>query len=478
MLFHEVFQPFIKESPVSVMFRGTLENVFSAERLDRLFETTAVRQRTSPVLFSTCADLLSLVVLTARKSVHAAYQARLDELTFSVKAVYDKLAGIEPIVSERFVRETAVDVALIVDELGAARRGPLPGYETRIVDGNHLAGTDHRLGELRRLGAAPLPGHSLVVLDPQRQLLEDVITCEDGHANERTLFPALLQRVQKRHCWIADSAFSTLEFLFGIQDRQACFLVRQHGSLKGELQGKRKKIGRGSTGMIYEQALLLRRKDGTNTTVRRITIVRDKPTSKGEKEVHLLTNLPLKVRATKAAEAYLDRWNIETAFQDLATTLRSEINTLGYPKAALFGFCLALTMFNLLSVVKAALRTGAKKTQPTKALPPNTRRKEANLSNYYLADEISGVWRGMEIAIPQTHWEETFGTLTPKQLAAKLQWLASKVNLRRFTTKPWTPKRPQPKRVSGNRGNHVSTHEILQQRLKLSKNKRTNTILC
>ena len=83
MLFHEVFQPFIKLSPISVMFRGTLENVFSSERLDRLFETTAVRQRTSPVLFSTCADLLSLVVLTARKSVHAAYQARLDELRAS-----------------------------------------------------------------------------------------------------------------------------------------------------------------------------------------------------------------------------------------------------------------------------------------------------------------------------------------------------------------------------------------------------------
>ncbi len=57
MLFHEVFQPFINQSPISVMFRGTLENVFSSERLDRLFETTAVRQRTSPVLFSTCANL-------------------------------------------------------------------------------------------------------------------------------------------------------------------------------------------------------------------------------------------------------------------------------------------------------------------------------------------------------------------------------------------------------------------------------------
>jgi len=33
------------------------------------------------------------------------------------------------------------------------------------------------------------------------------------------------------------------------------------------------------------------------------------------------------------------------------------MNTLGYPKAALFGFCLALVAYNLLAVVLAALRS-------------------------------------------------------------------------------------------------------------------------
>lgn len=466
MVFHDVFQPFIAQSPVSVMFRGTLERIFSAERLDRIFETTAVRQRVSPVLFSTCADVLSLVVLTARKSVHSAYQARFDELTFSVKSVYDKLAGIELAVSEQMVRETADDLGQVVDELGGAKKGPLPGYETRILDGNHLAGTDHRLKELRRLGAAPLPGQSLAVLDPQRWLITEVIGCEDGHANERTLIPAALLRVQPKQCWIADALFSTLDFFFGIQSSKAYFLVRQHGGLKGELQGKPKKVGRCSTGKVYEQPLLVRRRNGTAMTMRRITIVRDKPTKRGEREVHLLTNLPAKTTAAKAAEAYLDRWNIESAFQDLATALRSEINTLGYPKAAVFGFCLALTMFNLLSVVRTALRVHAKTGEPSRAKSQDSQRKEPRLSMYYLADEASGVWRGMEIAVPRTHWEETFATLTAKQLAAKLKWLASRVDLRRFVTNPWTPKRPQPKRLSGHRGNHVSTYEILLTRRK------------
>lgn len=454
MVFAEVFQPFLEDSPVSVMFRGTLDNIFRAERLDRLFEKVAVKQHTGELLFSTCADLLSLVVLKARKSVHAAYVARKEQVAVSVKSVYDKLAGIETAVSEQLVRETAADLAQVVEELRGARQGPLPGFEVRILDGNHLAGTDHRIRETRRLVAAVLPGQTLCVLDPQRQLLLDVVTGENGHANERTLIPAVLPGVQPGQCWIADSLFCTLEFLFEMRERRAYFLLRQHGQLHGELLGKRKKAGRCSTGVVFEQELLVRRQNGTATTVRRITIVRDKPTRRGEHEVHLLTNLPAKVKAAKAAEAYLGRWSIETAFQDLTTTLRCEINTLGYPKAALFGFCLALMLFNIVSVVKAALRAGAQ----------GTAEQKEKLSMYYLADEIAGVSRGMAIAIPAAHWEATFGTLTPKQLAAKLHWLARKVDLRPFQTHPWTPKKPQPKRLSGNRGNHVSTYELLLQR--------------
>ena len=52
----------------------------------------------------------------------------------------------------------------------------------------------------------------------------------------------------------------------------------------------------------------------------------------------------------------------------------------------------------------------------------------------------------------------------PKQLTAKLKQLARQVDLKRFQTNPWTPKKPPPKRISGNRGNHVSTHALLLER--------------
>jgi hypothetical protein len=94
MVFDEVFQPFIEKSPVSVMFRGTLENTLSPERLDRLFERTAQKQVCGELTFSCCAKLLSLVVTKIQPSVNASYRTYREEVAVSVQAVYQKLAGV------------------------------------------------------------------------------------------------------------------------------------------------------------------------------------------------------------------------------------------------------------------------------------------------------------------------------------------------------------------------------------------------
>ncbi|WP_353618612.1 transposase [Spartinivicinus marinus] len=61
-------------------------------------------------------------------------------------------------------------------------------------------------------------------------------------------------------------------------------------------------------------------------------------------------------KASQIAEFYRKRWSIETMFQKLESYLNSEINTLAYPKAALFCFCVAVIAYNVLAVVKAALQ--------------------------------------------------------------------------------------------------------------------------
>ncbi len=460
-MLNQVFDAFVDESPVTVMFRGTLENIFSSQRLEAIFQQHSQRQISGELAFSTCVGLLSLVTTRIQPSVHAAYRKNVHDISVSVKSVYNKLNGIELSVSESLVRETAADVKEIIQEMGATLEGPVSGYDVRIVDGNHLAGTDHRIKELRDLGDAPLPGHTVAVLDPHFEVIEDLIACEDGHANQKPLYLLLLEQVQRRQCWIADRDYSIMPFLFGIKKRNAYFIIRQHGSLKGRLIGRRKHVGETDTGTVYEQQIELTNEQGDTLKMRRITVVLHTPTRDGDTEIHLLCNLPKKIGACQIAEAYRRRWTIETAFAKLTHDLRCELNTLGYPKAALFSFCVAVVMYNALSTVIAAMRV----THPDVATSESrSSGRERTFSFYYLADEISKVSRGMAIAIPDEHWTDAFASLTPKQMAKRLIGLARRVDVRQFLTNPYGPKqRKKPPRMT-TRGKHVSTHQILQQR--------------
>jgi IS4 transposase len=438
-----------QRAPVCVMLRAMLENVFAAERLDRLFERTADTQENKTLLFSTVADMMGLVALKIQPSVHAAYQKRKQEIGVTAKAVYDKLQRTEPKVSQALVRDIACQLAGIKRKLKRGCKDLLPGYRLKIIDGNHFRRTERRLQELRTLNAAPLPGQCLVVLDPQTKLAVDVFPCEDGHAQERSLLPAVLETVNRGDLWIADRNFCTLGFLAGIKQRRAHFIIRQHAALPCQLVGKRRKLGRSETGVVFEQAVQLLDPDGTpGISLRRVTVELYEPTRDGEREVHLLTNLPRTVTALRVAELYRGRWTIETAFQEIAENLSGEIETLGYPRAALFAFCMALVSFNLLSVILSALQAA----QDADAA--------AQVSIFYVCDEISHTYRGLDLVLTDRDWLQAFGSLTAAQLARKLEQIAAAVDLSRYRKHPRGPKKPPPKMIKTKR-NHVSTARIL-----------------
>jgi len=295
----------------------------------------------------------------------------------------------------------------------------------------------------------------LVVLDPALMLAVDVVLCEDGHAQERSLLPDVLLMVEPGDLWIKDRNFCTTKFVFGIARRPSHFLVRQHGStLSWELVGKRKGRGKTKTGAVYEQTARLYNPDtGETLLVRRITIELDEPTRDGETEVHLLTNLPVRdAGARRVANLYLKRWTIETMFQELTVALNCEINTLGYPKAALFGFCLALVAYNAVSVVRGALR----------AVHGHQKVSE-EVSWYHLCNHLARVYGGMMIAIPPDRWQ-IFRDLTDAQFAKFLKELAAKINLTRFRKNRRAPKKPPPKKSSGDKIKHVSTARVLDKR--------------
>ena len=458
MVLRDLVERFEKEAPVCVMVRAALENVFAAERLDAMFEKTAQQQRSGELLFSTVADIMAAVVCQIRPSVNAAYRAQADEIGVTIKSVYDKLGGIEPAVSRAMVLETAGRMRAIIEKTGSPRRELLPGYRVRILDGNHLRRTDRRIGELREINGAPLPGQALVVLDPQLMMAIDVIPCEDGHAQERSLLPQILETIQRGEVWIADRNFCTARFLFGIIARRAHFIIREHAtSPPRELIGRRRKVCKSATGTIYEQKMRIWDNQGNEKEIRRITVKLNQPTRDGETEIHILTNLPQKVTPLAIAEVYGDRWTIETAFQELAENLNSEIQTLGYPKAALFGFCMGLVMYNVLSVVKAAVRAAHGQDAAEK------------ISTYYMADEIAGTYRGMMIAVGEKYWTKQFASLTAAQMARTLIAMAQRIRLARYAKNPWRPKKKPDKIMNKKNRGHVSTARILAKRNQPSK---------
>ena len=460
MALAKVFDRFARFSPVTVMMRGVLEFVLPPSRLDELFRQHAVEQYEDELLFSTAVDVLSLAVCGIRNSVHDAYQSAREELNVSVTSVYNKLSGTETQVSQALVRDSAASLAAVVEHLKAEVPPLLAGYHTRILDGNHLAATEHRLQETWTIGSAPLPGWTLAVLDPELRLIRDVFPCEDGHAQERSLLGEVLETVQPKDLWIADRNFCTTDFLVGLAKRLAFFIIREHanGLRNKRLLGRRRKIGRCETGVVYEQRLQIG--NGQDTLeLRRITIVLDEPTRDGDAEMHILTNVPEEdADAITIATTYRARWTIETAFQELGQALHGEINTLCYPRAALLAFCIALYTYNVLSVIKAAMRAVHKDAAAIELI-----------SGYYLAAEISAAYWGMMIAIERQEWTKAFSKLSTAELAATLRELAKNIRIKQFQKKKRGPKRPPPKRSSGVNKPHVSTKRLLDERLYASK---------
>src|SRR5262249_3427051 len=182
---------FCEQTPFAVMLRASLEHLFSPQRLDELFERSAVDQYTRHLTFSALTELFSEVVLRVRPSVRKAYQSA--ELPVTLRAVYAKLAHVETPTAEALVRQLACDAARVIDHLpGALRPDPVAGLRLKTVDGNFLAGTDHRLLELRGNGAAALPGMSVVLRDDRTGLLSEALLREDAYTNERALSEQVL----------------------------------------------------------------------------------------------------------------------------------------------------------------------------------------------------------------------------------------------------------------------------------------------
>jgi hypothetical protein len=308
----KVFDRFVEKSPISVMVRGTLERILGADHLDAWFARTAQKQYTRTVLFSTVYDILSQVVFRIKPSVRAAYGEQEDTVGASLISVYNKLNGVETHTSAALVRYSAAELMPLITQLDGERVPWLPGYRVKILDGNCIEASERRLKVLREVQAGALPGKSLVVYEPTYGLVSDVFPCEDGHAQERSLFGRVLETVQAHDLWIQDRNFCTCAFLCTIDSRGAGFITRQHDGLPFEVVTAWRAAGRIETGHVAEQRVQVRDAQGGMHLFRRIRVKLDQATRDGDRELYILTNVPLyKASPKRVARLYRQRWTLE-----------------------------------------------------------------------------------------------------------------------------------------------------------------------
>jgi hypothetical protein len=255
MVIDPMLERFVKGCPATVMARATLEKALEAGWVDRLFEEYRERQYTRELLFSTTVELMTVVALGLQPSIHAAARTRQD-IGVSLAALYDKINGTEVGLSRALVVGSAERLGEAARKLRDCQAPVVSGYQVRVIDGNHLPASEKRLAALRGLRGAALPGHSLVVYDPDARLVTDIVPCEDAYAQERTLVPAILRSVRAGQVWMADRNFSTTAIIFGIHLADGAVIIREHGrSPNPEELGTPKRRGSVEAGEIYEQAV-------------------------------------------------------------------------------------------------------------------------------------------------------------------------------------------------------------------------------
>jgi hypothetical protein len=444
-----ILNPFVEGAPAAVMTRIALDWIIDGTPLDELFDEVAGAQYTRELTLTHFVQVMLDVASGHRPSPRAAYVRRNLELVASLSAFYRKLNRMGLAIPEAVVHRTASRARRLIVAGDALMPELIEGYAVRILDGNVMAGTEHRLVPLRTTGSAGLPGMSLAVYEPASGLILDLILEEDAYCQERALVDRV--DVDPGQLWIMDRNFCIRSLIFRIASRDASFLVRWHRSTlpfvpAGRLRGR----GRCSAGEIVEQPIDVPDGRGGVHRLRRIVLKLDQPTRDGETEIVLVTNLPAEVTALQCCDAYRGRWRIEGHYQLLTDLLHCEVPGLGYPRAALFAFSMSAVAGNALAVLKGNLRVahGAEVAM--------------EVSDSALVGEVAEAYPGMMIAVPPAKWPKLRRSRAAT-MSGLLNRLAEGVPVHRMFRCRRGPKKPRPKRSSGRRNHHVSNKRLLDR---------------
>ena len=150
----EVFDCFAQGDYIPLMAQAAMERA-QPRVVDQLLEETADRQYTRDLLFSSVVGLMSLVVCRIRPRSPLTRDRRPHNVSLPL---FTKDRAHRPAVGAALVRLTAERLSPVITTMNGGTTPLLPGYRIKILDGNHLPGSEHRIKELRTMGAAVCRG--------------------------------------------------------------------------------------------------------------------------------------------------------------------------------------------------------------------------------------------------------------------------------------------------------------------------------
>ena len=145
----------------------------------------------------------------------------------------------------------------------------------------------------------------------------------------------------------------------------------------------------------------------------------------------------------------------------LRQSLRCEVDTLAYPKAAIFAFSPAITAYNAMALLRG---------EPGGV--HGFEYVEQKLSWNILCSETSSAWYGMEIAMDDAQWCRNTDPLTDRQFGTLLRKIREHFNFARYPKSRRGPKKKVTKKFDP-KVNHVSAAKIIEQRKNNKNHKKT-----
>ena len=133
--------------------------------------------------------------------------------------------------------------------------------------------------------------------------------------------------------------------------------------------------------------------------------------------------------------------------------MKSEVRTLGYPRAALLAFATAVLAYNVLATIQAAV--AAAHDLPAAGI---------ELSSYFVAGDVKAYYAGMIVAVPPAAWP-IFAAKSAEELSQELRHIAAHVDPRSLRKHP---RKPKPKVKKGyapgaSVRRHVATARVLAE---------------